>query len=421
MSAAVTLTPDALVSGLATLDPGALTVLHACAVLAEQPITEVGLRAALGIHEKTPAKLEGIEGHLAGPATGTPEVDAEARQTLLLHRSHLLELGWLEAQGNGHRIPPTLLPLLPPPAPELRTQLELTFVVGMLEWVGRNAHQLTLLLEETSSWNLALKLAKSGGQGEEYGLLIGHLARPGGFFHRRRDMASRARLLADAVTTLAGRGDGLEAWILYLHAGLLRELGQLDQACSALERSEALSRAQKDTRAQGMALGELAAIRMLQTRFPEAIELFHGKLDAMQKVSDPREFQVTLGELTEALTVAGKLEEALTLAEQRVGLLQTMQDERTAALAGLGMGDILAEMNRFDDAILVYREAISALEGVDPRNRAVALGNLAIFQAKRNLLPDARATLKEAVEQFTQLGLKQQAAQAQAFLEELGG
>lgn len=411
--------PD-LAQRLAGLAPEALTLLRSLSLLPELGFSFEGAQHAANVRPRKAATLSGLRESVYGAEEGAPSLSQHELQTLRSQLDAFHKIGLLQSQGDGWRMPSSVRQAL---GTFDRIEHSRALIEGYASWLEAHLGDPSAMLEEEAGWRKAMSLALEAQQRELFCWMATLTCGPGGWFHRRRELGT-AQTLLDSGLTLHGYPDSyspdpLLANLLFLRAGLCRLENKLEEAIGHLEASGRIADACKLPREVGMARGELGAIYMRQLRFDEAIPLFHEKMAAMQTAHDPAEFAATCGDLAEVLVIKGEHLEALDLLEQRLGLLQAMQDSRGAAMTRLTLGDVLADLQRFGDAVENYRLALPELEKSDPRNTAVALANLGIYQSQLGDRPGAIESFQKARRIFSQYRLASEVQMVDGYLHEL--
>lgn len=404
-------------SHVASLPPHLKRYAQALSFLPPLGFSTTAALHACGIRPRQAAQLAGLAESVVGSETGAPQVSQAALHALDAALEQLISLGILEKQDERYRMPARFRTLLCTDAPASTIQGDI--ILGYVDWMEKNRADASLMLAEESGWRLALDYSLSLPNLEAAAYLIGWTCAPGGYFHRRREHHVRLKLFQRIIPLLQQRRDTQAAWLFFLYASVLRQLNELEQAESALRHSITLADELDAIHEGGMARGELAAICMQRHRFEEAMTLYEEKMAAMQRVHDPAEFAETIGELAEALVVQQRHAEALDLMEQRLGLLQSLGDSRGACLSRLALGDVLAELLRFEEAVANYRLAMPILEALDPRNAAVAYANLGLYLSRQGKKEEALQTLELATTHFERLKLHPQAQEVRQLMAEL--
>lgn len=406
--------PEAI---LEMLSPSLRTHAQALSFLSPLGFSRLAAQHACGIRARRPAQLKGLAEAVVGAETAVPTVAQAELDNLYESLRQLSDLGVLERHEERFRMPARFRTLLS--AEATGEQIQRDIISGYVDWMEKNHPDPSRMLEEESSWRLALDYSLALPELEAAAYLVGWTCAPGGYFHRRREHSTRLKLFQRIMPSLEGRRDTQTAWLSFLYASILRQLNQLDEAEAALRRSIQLADELEAIHEGGMARGELAAVCMQRHRFEEAMELYQEKMAAMQRIHDPAEFAETIGELAEALVVQQRHADALDLLEQRLGLLQTMGNLRGACLTRLALGDVLAELGRFEEAVANYRLAMPHLQEQDPRNAAVALANLGLYLSRSGKRTEALQTLEAARQGFEKLKLPQQAHEVRQLMAEL--
>ena len=406
-------------ASLRTLPTALRSLMEALSLLPELGFSFVAAQHAAGIKPRLEARIAGLDESVYGPAEGAP---LPSTAELHLLRSQLDELSardLLQSSGETWRMRGPIRQAL---GVFDKQPYAVRLAEGFAGWLEAHPPP-QAMLEEEASWRRALELALEVNALALYSWMLTLTCGPGGWFHRRRELAVAQKLIEQGLKAHGYpesiQPDPLLANILFLRGGLLRLENRLDEAAQALEDSSQVADTCKLTREFGMARGELAAIRMQQLRFDEAIPLFHEKMAAMQTAHDPAEFAETCGDLAEALVIKGEHLEALDLLEQRLGLQQAMQNPRGVALTRATLGDILADLNRFQDAVANYQLALPELEKLDPRNAAVARANMGIYQTRLGDRQGALTSFKAARAVFVQYRLTNEIQMIDGYLQDL--
>lgn len=174
-----------------------------------------------------------------------------------------------------------------------------------------------------------------------------------------------------------------------------REMGDLDTAIGHFMRALEGSADGADAIAAEMAFGNLGLIYLERGWNEQASECFRQALESGG--SSPNR-AAWLGSLGQALAELGQFEEAIRFYLEAFAEASRHQDVRAEAVCRGSQGNALFELGHHAEAAVCYVEAIElSRRGGDPGREGVWLGNLANVYRKEGKLEAAIATCQEAL------------------------
>jgi tetratricopeptide (TPR) repeat protein len=139
-------------------------------------------------------------------------------------------------------------------------------------------------------------------------------------------------------------------------------------------------------------------------RYDEAVREGREALRLAEQEYDEATRVMVLGELAGAVQGNGDLLGALTYLRQVKEISDVIGTSRAAALAQRRIGELLAELGEYDEAIEALLQAAEALVSQDQALRARTLTSLGSVYLRSGRAPDAASPLAEALEIARELG-----------------
>lgn len=237
-----------------------------------------------------------------------------------------------------------------------------------------------------------------------------------GVVARSTDPFAAAREAADRLLHELGRRPGASALVaspaleqLLQHSGAAMLADQLDEARALVE--AAPSTLQREPRVQF----RLAQIDLRRGDYPAVEQRLYALLDGLDAQRDAALRARALITLAAALVRQDQPARASELYEEAIALRRDAGDHEALGVALLGRGVVLAQAQRFDDAIGEMSRARIELEAVgDSLGVASVDVNLGEFQLMRHRPADALPGLLAAADAFERLGAREGLAHALA-------
>jgi predicted negative regulator of RcsB-dependent stress response len=139
-------------------------------------------------------------------------------------------------------------------------------------------------------------------------------------------------------------------------------------------------------------------------RYDEAIQEGQTALRLIEGMDDEFTRAMVLGELAGAVQGNGDLQGALAYLKQVKEIREVIGTERAAALAQRRIGEVLADLERYDEAVEALRSAAEVMSGLDRALRARTLTSLASVYLRAGRESDALPPLTEALAVARELG-----------------
>jgi diguanylate cyclase (GGDEF)-like protein len=217
-------------------------------------------------------------------------------------------------------------------------------------------------------------------------------------------------LVAEALqhyVTLSDKRGELESSVL--QGRIYRDLGQLEPAAEAFEKTLVLARHLGDQGTEGDALNLLASVCSVQGDYPQALEYLEAALALVRALNlSEREANIlnNIGTLQTVLGDYPKALESLTLAYE---LLQKLVSESRSRLTNfISLGSLYHDMGNLSDARIFFSKAReTSVTMQDALVEAVALNNLANLDVKDKQWSAAQGRFQEALAIAQRMGAKQ--------------
>lgn len=159
-----------------------------------------------------------------------------------------------------------------------------------------------------------------------------------------------------------------------------------------------------DANAEAQLRAQLASALTNLRRYDEAIHECHLALRLADELHDEAVKAVALGQLAYAVEATGDLTGALEHLRQVREIRQRIGTERAAAQAQRRIGEVLARLHRYDEAVVALSDAADVLASVDRVQRGRALTSLGTVYLRLDKLAEAVPPLTEALEIARELG-----------------
>jgi len=224
----------------------------------------------------------------------------------------------------------------------------------------------------------------------------------------RRGSAAEAALapLAEAqrsFQTLADAGvKGAErmAGVAITETGdCLQDLGRLEEAALAYEEGGRRARVRVDHRSEAVNQFQLGTVRLLQKRYPEALDIYAATREAAEKLGEPRMVAAVWHQIGRVHQEAGRYELAEQAYRQSLAIRVRENDLGGMALSLGQLGNLSGNMGRLEEAVTFYRQAAEVhVRLQDLANEGKDRSNLAGSLIRLRRYDEARQELRRAIE-----------------------
>lgn len=213
-----------------------------------------------------------------------------------------------------------------------------------------------------------------------------------------REIFERALAAADVT---GGEEDAFEcAAILGAHARLLVQLGHVDDALAAFERTRDAFEELGDRRSRAVTLGEIARILESTGKVEQALALYEEILKDFEELGDRRSRAVVLGEIARILESKRKVKEALALYKEMLKVFEELGDRRSRAATLGNIAWILGSKGQVEQvelALALYQKNLKDYEELeDIVGTAQTYWSIAQLELERGDFQDAFAHLAES-------------------------
>jgi tetratricopeptide (TPR) repeat protein len=212
----------------------------------------------------------------------------------------------------------------------------------------------------------------------------------------------RFQELADGGDTDAAR----MASVAIIDTGdCLMNLGHLGEAAGAYEEGIKRARNIDDLRSVAAANGQLGTVRLLQKRYPEALEIYAEARDAFEALGEPRQVATAWHQIGIAHMEAGQFEPAEQAYRQSLAIEVRENDLGRQASSLNQLGNLYDRMGRLEEAVAFCRQAADVhVRLKDLANEGKDRSNLANTLIKLHRYDEARQELQRAIECKTPYG-----------------
>jgi len=205
--------------------------------------------------------------------------------------------------------------------------------------------------------------------------------------------SSRARLLLAATRLAEGRA--------------FYNLGQPENAISALEEAKSVFAAAGDKAGIASALSSLASVYGDQTDIPHEIQMHQQSLAISREIGDKRLTSSSLNNLASLFKDQGRYDDALKLHEEALALRREIGDKSWTANSLNNIGVVFFEQDRFSEAQKNYMESLEICREIGDRRGLVrALHNLSVVKRELGKLAEARKGYEESLAIRQEIGDK---------------
>ncbi|MCB0296077.1 MAG: tetratricopeptide repeat protein, partial [Calditrichaeota bacterium] len=249
--------------------------------------------------------------------------------------------------------------------------------------------------------NALLERAKAAGEaaypGADYDLAMAHF-----MLGRVLRMAGQAEPALNLFTeaqqrfeTLGERGEHMAAVALAEQADCLRDLGRLEEATGKYQERIIRGEKLKDFRGVATGKGNLATVRMLQGKYPEAVAGFKEARAIFEQLDEPASVAGAWHQLGMVHHRAGQFDAAETAYRHALGI-RTQTNNRAGLASTLNMlGNLYGdELGRLEEAVNFFRQAADI---------SVALGDISNEGRTRNNIANTLRKLRRYAEALTEI------------------
>jgi len=185
----------------------------------------------------------------------------------------------------------------------------------------------------------------------------------------------------------------------------LAELGRLDEAAQAYEKSIKLGEKLKDYRGVAVRQGNLGTVRLLQGRYAKALAAYQSARQTFAELGEPREVAGWWHQIGRVHEEAGNDEAAEEAYREALALRvkHQLRADEAATLNQLGL--LYDKIRRLEEAVTFLRQAADIYVQIeDQAKEGKVHGNLAVRLIKLGRYDEARAEIERAMECFKPYG-----------------
>jgi tetratricopeptide (TPR) repeat protein len=227
----------------------------------------------------------------------------------------------------------------------------------------------------------------------------------------------RFQTLADAGDKVAERMTGVATTET---GDCLQDLGRLEEAALAYEEGGRRARAREDLRQVAGAQFQLGTVRLLQKRFPEALDIYAASREAFERLGEPRLVATAWHQIGMTHREAGQYELAEPAYRQSLAIKVRENDLDGQASTLNQLGRLYDTMGRLEEAVTFSRQAAEAyVRFQDLANQGKARSNLAVSLIQLRRYDEARQELRRAIECLEPYGHAAEIWKALSILEDL--
>ena len=179
----------------------------------------------------------------------------------------------------------------------------------------------------------------------------------------------------------------------------LRDLGRLDEAARAYEKSIALDEAREDHRDIATGKGQLGTVRMLQQRYDDALAAWNEAREIFEKLEEPSTVAVAWHQIGRVQEEDGNLDAAEQAYQQSLAIKMRQGNRQGSAMTFGQLGNLYSSMGRLEDAVRFYRDAATIHRELgDLRMLGQDYSNIADKLIKLARYDEARREIVRAIE-----------------------
>jgi tetratricopeptide (TPR) repeat protein len=215
-------------------------------------------------------------------------------------------------------------------------------------------------------------------------------------------------------------GHPSEASLLNCAAGALMELGNLQEALSAMQVAMAVYHSEGDKQGEGMMHHNIASL-FLRNGTPErALEHLEQDLAICVELGDRAGEGGTLNTLGTAYFELRRYEEAAAAFRKSLAVAREFRDVVLEGHCLKNLANAYAELARFDEAFTLYEDALEVQRTHGDRFReGETLMNLGLTHHQLNRHAQAADCFREAIDAFEEAGVQDAAHTARAWLHDV--
>jgi len=179
----------------------------------------------------------------------------------------------------------------------------------------------------------------------------------------------------------------------------LTDIGRFDEAAKGYQEAIELAEGARDLRSLGVNKGQLATVRMLQKKYPEALKLYGEVRDTFIGLGEPATVAISWHQIGRTYEEAGQYQ-AAEEAYQKSLKIEVQIGSRSEEAGTLNqLGNLYAEMGRHEEAVQFLVKAAEVFTHLrDLRKEGIIRSNIAIDLIQLRRYDEARREIERAVE-----------------------
>lgn len=210
------------------------------------------------------------------------------------------------------------------------------------------------------------------------------------------EAGQRFQALADAGDTNAAV---MASTVITKSGDCLAGLGRLDEAAAAYEESIRRSEALDNKRGVAVGKGQLAATRMLQQRYAEALKIYDEVRRIFESLGEPQSVAAVLHQVGVVYRQTGQFEQAERAYRQSLAVEVQRKNLAGEAASLSELGALYLQWGRLEEAAKCFRQAADIYVRLkDENHEGVVRSNLAFTLLRMQQYDEARRELLRAIE-----------------------
>jgi tetratricopeptide (TPR) repeat protein len=179
----------------------------------------------------------------------------------------------------------------------------------------------------------------------------------------------------------------------------LLNLGRLDEAAAAYEKSIALAEKQGDLRGAALGKGNLGTVRYVQKKYAEALSAHESAIQSFESLGEPAMVATGWHQMGMVYEASNNYPAAEKAYRKSLGI-KLQQNNKDGEASSLGqLGNLFDKMGQLEDAVTFYRQAADIYVALgDLADEGLARNNLADTFIKLKRYDDARQEILRAIE-----------------------
>ena len=224
--------------------------------------------------------------------------------------------------------------------------------------------------------------------------------RIGGLLHSQGKLSECLEMFQAALEIAKELNNkSLEGRIIGNMSSVYRNLGDFDKVLQGQQRALELATEIGDERHRTYLLGNLGLTYDIIGKNKESLEYLEQSLQGARKIQDKRHEGIVLGNIAIWHQKIGKHEEALSYYTKALAISESIGAKKFTGLYLGNMASLYSTNGLYEKAMKYHQESVDIfIETQDIPDQAIQIGNIGNIHLLQSRIPEAIATLTEAIE-----------------------